>query len=180
MGQVRQLGTRILMSVAQNYANAIIALSRNGLDRAVAAHTLCERFAVPAILYTIEAMVLSKGVLEKLDKIQPIVTRYILQLPKPSARVAGALDAGLMTMNNRVSIKLGNYVWEIQNKKDLILKLVFYAVMRSPFDKWAVQVEALKKAVGIHLFNGPKRCLQDTAMANVLDIKNDMSSLASA
>ena len=125
-------------------------------------------------------MVLSKGVLEKLDRIQPIVARYILQLPKPSARVAGALDAGLMTMNNRVSIKLGNYVWEIQNKKDLILKLVFYAVMRSPFDKWAVQVEALKKAVGSHLFNGPKRCLQNIAMANALYIKNDMSSLASA
>ena len=126
-------------------------------------------------------MVLSKGVLEKLDRIQPIVARYILQLPKSSARVAGALDAGLMTMNDRVSIKLGNYVWEKQNKKkDLILKSVFYAMMRSPFDTWAVQVEALKKAVGSHLFNGPKRCLQDIAMANVLDMKRDMSSLASA
>ena len=40
-----------LVSVAQNYSNAVIALSRNGLDRAVAAHTLWDRCAVPAILY---------------------------------------------------------------------------------------------------------------------------------
>ena len=33
-----------------------------------------------------------------------------------------------------------------------ILKSVFYAVMRSPHDKWAVQVEALKVAVGSHIF----------------------------
>ena len=98
------------VSVAQNYSNAAIALSRNGLDRALAAHTLWERCAVPAVLYATEAMVLSKGVLEKLDRIQHIVSRYILKLQKSSARVAGALDAGLMPMKERVSIKLGNYV----------------------------------------------------------------------
>ena len=63
-----------------------------------------------------------------------------------------------------------------------ILKSVFYAVMRSPHDKWAVQVEALKVAVGSHLFNGPKRLfkrsLLNVAVADVLDMKRDMSSLA--
>ena len=52
-----------MVAVAQKYANAIIGLSRNGLDRAVKAHTLWgERCAIPAVLYCSEAMVLSKGV----------------------------------------------------------------------------------------------------------------------
>ena len=58
-----------LVSVAQNYTNVIFGLSRNGLDQAVAAHTLWKRFAVSAILYATEAIVLSNRVLEKLDRI---------------------------------------------------------------------------------------------------------------
>ena len=113
-----------LVSVAQNYTNVIFGLSRNGLDQAVAAYTLWKRCAVPAILYATEAIVLSNRVLEKLDRIQHIVARYIL-IPKSSVKVARALDVGLMAMKHRVS-KLESYVWEIQNKeKDQILKSLF-------------------------------------------------------
>ncbi len=67
---------------------------------------------------------LSNRVLEKLDRIQHIVARYIL-IPKSSVKVARALDVGLMAMKHRVS-KLESYVWEIQNKeKDQILKSLF-------------------------------------------------------
>ena len=45
-------------------------------------------------------MVLSKGVLENLNRIQHMVARCILQLPKSSARIAGALDAGFMQMKD--------------------------------------------------------------------------------
>ena len=80
-----------LVSVAQNYTNVIFGLSRNGLDQAVAAHTLWKRCAEPAILYATEAIVLSNRVLEKLDRIQHIVARYIL-IPKSLVKVARALD----------------------------------------------------------------------------------------
>ena len=106
-----------MVATAQRYANAIIGLSRNGLDRAVAAHTLWERCAIPAVLYCSEVMVISKVALDKLDRIQHMVARYILQLPKSSARVAGALDAGLMQMKDRVATRTGLFVWNIQNKK---------------------------------------------------------------
>ena len=46
-----------MVAVAHKYANAIIELSRNGLDRAMAAHALC---AIPAILYCSKARVLSR------------------------------------------------------------------------------------------------------------------------
>jgi len=120
---------------------------RNGLDRAVAAHALWERCAIPAILYCSEAMVLSKGVLKNLDSIQHMVARYILQLPKSSARISGLLDAGFMQMKDRVMTRTGTFVWNIL-KQDKILKAVFESVMRSLLDSWAKQVEALKEAWG--------------------------------
>lgn len=49
-----------MVAVAHEYANAIIGLSRNGLDRAMAAHALWERCKIPAILYCSKARVLSR------------------------------------------------------------------------------------------------------------------------
>ena len=49
-----------MVAVAHKYANAIIGLSRNGLDRAMAAHALWERCKIPAILYCSKARVLSR------------------------------------------------------------------------------------------------------------------------
>ena len=172
-----------MVATAQRYANAIIGLSRNGLDRAVAAHTLWERCAIPAVLYCSEVMVITKGALDKLDRIQHMVARYILQLPKSSARVAGALDAGLMQMKDRVATRTGLFVWNIQNKKtDKILKAVFDSVMRSPQDPWASQVKALKAAVGVHQLDGSKRLvksmLKDVAVGNILQQKRELTSLS--
>ena len=40
-----------MVAVTQKSANAIIGLSKNGFDRAVAAHALWERCAIPGELY---------------------------------------------------------------------------------------------------------------------------------
>ena len=94
-------------------------------------------------------MVLSKGVLENLDRIQNMISRFILQLPKSSARIAGALDAGLMQMKDRVMIRPGLFVWNIMHQKnDKILKAVFDSVMRSPLDSWARQVGSSERSGG--------------------------------
>ena len=62
-------------------------------------------------------MVLSKGVLENQYRIQHKVARYILQLPKSSARVEGAGDARFMQMKDMVGIGTRMFVWNIQTKK---------------------------------------------------------------
>ena len=106
---------------------------------------------------------LSKGVLKNLDSIKHMVARYILQLPKSSARIAGSLDAGFMQMKDRVMTRRGIFVWNILNKKhDKILKAVLESVMRSLLDSWARQVEALKEAVGNHRLVGLKRLLKSS------------------
>ena len=110
-----------MVLIAQRYANAIMGLSRNSLDRALAVHCLQERFAIPTILYGAEAIKLSNGVIESLDRIQHSIARFILQLPKSAARISSAMNAGLMPMQDRANTRI---------------------------DKWAVQEEALNKAVG--------------------------------
>ena len=112
-----------------------------------------------------------------------MVARYILQLPKSSERVAGALDAGLMQMKNKVAAQTGLFDWNIQNKKtDQILKTIFDAVMRSLLDPSARQVEALKAAVGGQWLVGPKRLLKsslkDVAVNNILKQKRELSSVS--
>ena len=78
-----------MVAVAQKYANAVIGLPRNGLDRAVAAHALWERCAIPAILYCLEAMVLSKGVLKNLEVSNTWLLGTFCSYPNPWSTLQG-------------------------------------------------------------------------------------------
>ena len=80
---------------ALKYAHIIMAFSRVGQDKSKIAYLLWERCAVPAILYTVESMTLTKATVQELDRIQNIVARFILQLPKSLAIVAGFVDGGM-------------------------------------------------------------------------------------
>ena len=61
-----------------------------------------ERCAIPAVLYAVEAMLVSDGVVDKLDSIQHQVARFILQLPRSTSKVAGYMDAGFKPMKDRI------------------------------------------------------------------------------
>jgi len=47
-----------MVLIAQRYANAIMGLSRNSLDRALVSHCLCERCPIPAILYDVRVAII--------------------------------------------------------------------------------------------------------------------------
>ena len=84
-----------MIMVATNYAHTIMGVTRTGLDRALVAHKLWECCAIPSILYCVDASVISKSCIMKLESIQHQVARFILQLPKSAAKVCGYVDAGL-------------------------------------------------------------------------------------
>ena len=75
-----------MLQIAKKYASTIMGVTRAGLDRALVAHTLWERCAIPAVLYAVEAMLVSDGVVDKLDSIQHQVVvlycSYHDQLPR--------------------------------------------------------------------------------------------------
>ena len=123
-----------MIGIAQKYAYTIMGITRAGLDRALVAHTLWEG----AILYAVEAMVLSNNVIVKLDSIQHQVARFILQLPSSAAKVAGYMEAGFKPMKDRIKEHVALYVWEIiLKKRDRILSNVFDAVIGARDDPWA-------------------------------------------
>ena len=91
-----------MILVATNYAHTIMGVTRTGLDRALVAHKLWECCAIPSILYCMDALVISKSCIMKLEGIQHQVTRFILQLPKSAARVCGYVDPGLKPIQARI------------------------------------------------------------------------------
>ena len=77
-----------MISTARKYAHTIMGYSRIGQDKSKIAYLLWERCALPAILYGVEAMTLTKSTIRELNKIQNLVARFILKLPKASSLVA--------------------------------------------------------------------------------------------
>ena len=61
---------------ARKFAHTIMGYSRVGQDKCQVAYTLWERCAIPAILYAVEAMVVSKATVKELDRIQHMVVRF--------------------------------------------------------------------------------------------------------
>ena len=114
-----------------------MGVTRARLDRALVAHTLWERCAIPAVLYAVEAMLVSDGVVDKLDSIQHQVARFILQLPRSTSKVAGYMDGGFKPMKERIRERVALYVWDILHKKcDPILSSVF-DVATAAHDPWS-------------------------------------------
>ena len=73
----------------------IMGYSRGGQDKAQVAYLLWERCTIPAVLYGVEAMPLSKSTIAELNCIQNMVARFILPLPKSASLVAGFVGGGM-------------------------------------------------------------------------------------
>ena len=69
---VKALEARMI-STAQAYAHTIMGCTRTGLDRSATAQRLWEGCAIPAVLYAMKAMVVSKSTVVELEKIQASV-----------------------------------------------------------------------------------------------------------
>ena len=57
---------------------------------------LFEIYAIPAILYCVEALSIQKSSIMELERIQNIVGRFILQVPASTSKALAWIDAGLM------------------------------------------------------------------------------------
>ena len=87
----------VKLQIAQKYANTIMGVTRAGLDRALVAHTLWERCAIPAVLYAVEAMLVSDGVVDKLDSIQHASSTFYIAVTKINFQGSGIHGCGFQT-----------------------------------------------------------------------------------
>ena len=101
LNMIKEREVQMILS-ARKFAHTIMGYSRVGQDKCQVAYTLWERCAIPAILYAVEAMVVSKATVKELDRIQHMVVRFILQLPRSAAMAVGYLDGGMKPMQSRI------------------------------------------------------------------------------
>ena len=106
-----------MISTARAYAHTIMGCTRTGLDRSATAQRLWECCAIPAILYAVEAMVVSKATVAELEKIQSSIARFILQVPRSTSKVIGYTDAGLMPIEHRIVARSLGYLQALTNRK---------------------------------------------------------------
>ena len=133
-----------MISSARAFAYTIVRLTRSGLDRAVTAHKLWEVCAIPSILYATEAMIISSTTIKDLDRIQNSIPRFILQLPRSAATLAGVLDGGLLPFGLRVMTKQVLFCHDLVNKKnDPIIRGMASVVFDDYDDSWTNKSIAL-------------------------------------
>ena len=170
-----------MIRAALKYAHTIMGFSRVGQDKARVAYILWERCAVPAILYATEAMNISKTTVTELNRIQNLVARFILQLPKSVATAAAYVDGGMKPMDIRIQERTGMFVWKSMKSSDRLLAAVFQAVRNDNTDPWCRTVDQLVQNLGAKAFTGPKRLLKQAffnyAVSVVLAKKRDFISL---
>ena len=175
-----------VVATARRHANAIMGLTRAGLDRAKVAKRLWEVCAIPAILYGSETMVFSDKVIKELETTQAAIGAFILQIPQSSSRVAGWIDAGLRPMQYRLKSRKAMYYWNIsRNTKDVILKECLRELIdgEGQDDPWLVDVrkieDELQESIPKMTKSGLKRKLDNIAIDFVLSVKRDHQSVCS-
>ena len=109
-----------MIKSALKYSHTIKGFSRVGQDKAQVASLLWERCAVPAILYATEAMNISKTTIAELNRIQNLVDRFILQLPKSAAIAAVYVDGGMKPMDIRIQERTCIIVWKANNSSEIL------------------------------------------------------------
>ena len=120
---------------AHSYVASVLSMAKTGPDRSNMAYTTWTCIALPSILYGAKVMPLTQETISTLEQCQNQIARFMLQLPKSSAKVSTSLDAGLRP------------VWCIIAEKAM---LYAYNTMRKPETNWA------KKALNEHLSQGSK------------------------
>ena len=106
---------------ADKYVYAILNLTRDLLDRSVVARSLWEYCAVPAIMYGLEACIVSKGVLRVLEEKQKAIAAFVTGLPRNGGNVALTLESGLLPMQARYDVGVHRFFNRLlESNSDLI------------------------------------------------------------
>ena len=80
---------------SQEYLSRVLSLVKTGPKRSDLAYTLWTQIALPSILYGSEVLPLLDGTIREVEKIQSIVGKFILQVPRSTANVSVHIDSGL-------------------------------------------------------------------------------------
>ena len=80
---------------AQDYLSRVLSLVKSGPKRSDLAYCLWTNIALPSILYGSEVLPLLDGTIKEVEKIQSVIGKFILQVPRSTANVSAHIDSGL-------------------------------------------------------------------------------------
>ena len=113
------------------------------------ARGLWESCAIPAILYCAEVCVFKKSTIKKLERIQYMVGRIILQVPAATSRVMSWVDAGLMPMEHRIQKRQALFIWAIvRSKHNEVLIKVLDELLDNRVDPWVKSWMSIHRDIG--------------------------------
>ena len=98
-----------MLAKAERYRFAILNTTRDSLDRSLVAHSLWESCAVPAIMYGVEACILSDKTLKNLDEKQRSIAAFVTGLSIKGGNAALTIESGLMPFKARYHIAMHRY-----------------------------------------------------------------------
>ena len=169
---------------ANNYLHSVLSLVKSGPDRSDLAYTLWTRCALPSILYGSEIMPLTQATIHEVERIQTLVGKFILQLPRNSTNVCTNIDAGLKPVWCTVAEKVLLYAHNLMKKSSsywpkMAIEENLSLGNNSPYTKYLLKWKTLTNS-----FNQtPKQikgAVNASAIADILDNKrtNCVSSFA--
>ena len=88
-----------------------------------------------------EAMTIRTGTENKLEKIQGIVGKFILQVPGSTAGAVWWLDAGLIPIQYRIKKRKAGYLWKQINKtRDPLMLECIKELFSCRYNLWAEDI----------------------------------------
>ena len=173
----------VMLKRANGCAMSIMNLTRGGLDRALIAKKLWEACAIPAILYCVEALCVSKKTVDELDRIQNMVGRFILQVPSSTSRSLAWMDAGLTPMQDRIEARQANYIWSaVKARANTTIHKILMFLLTRPENKWVKSWMRIQSGIGLipsyqsrKALNAALRC---RAIDHVMAVKAEHTTMS--
>ena len=94
---------------AEKYVFAILNTTKDSQDQSLVTRSLWKFVAIPAVMYGMEACVLSGKVLNDLEKLQKRIASFVTGLPIEGGNTALWLESGIMPMKARYHIMFHRY-----------------------------------------------------------------------
>ena len=170
---------------ANNYLHSVLSLVKSGPDRSDLAYTLWARCALPSILYGSEIIPLTQATIDEVERVQTLVGKFILQLPRNSTNVTTNIDAGLPPVWSCIAEKVLVYAHNVMKKPPTYWPKLAMAEnltlgTKSPYLKYLLKWKEATSTFGSNNLQLIKKSVKLSAISSVLATrhKNCISSFA--
>ena len=167
-------------SRAKAYLASILSLVKTGPDRSELAFALWSCCALPSILYGCEVMPLTQATISEIEKCQSQVGKFMLQLPRSSASVCAAIDAGLRPVWAHIAEKTLLYAFSLMRKSQdfwprIAMNVNLAMGSKSPYTRHLLKWKSVTNSSLLSI-KAVKKSVHDAAVQDVVTQQQEHST----